>query len=65
MTNKRRLIIIISSVLSGTLISFLLVRRQLGKLDSHAWFQLALNFFFALAIVIVIGIVLRKKGDKM
>ena len=64
MNSRRRLFIMISSVLLGTFLAFLLVRSRMGTLKPNDWFQLGFNFLFALAIVIGIGILLRKKKNK-
>jgi hypothetical protein len=61
MLNRRRWIIVITSVLFGTLLSALLIQSRMGTLDSHAWQQLGINFAFAVAIVVAIGIVFSKK----
>jgi ABC-type antimicrobial peptide transport system permease subunit len=65
MSNKRRIIIILISVTMGSFFAFLLVRSRMGTLNHESWRQIIINFIFALAIVVVIGIVLRKKSDKM
>ena len=65
MSNKRRLLIIFLSVSMGTLLATWLVKSRMGTLGPDAWKQMAINFAFALVIVLVIGILLRRKSDKM
>ena len=65
MSNKRRIIIILLSVTTGSFLAMLLVKSRMGTLSDDAWKQMAFNFAFAMAIVLVIGILLRNKGDKM
>jgi hypothetical protein len=59
--NRRRWIIVITSVLFGTLLSALLIQSRIGTLSSEAWRQLGINFAFAVAIVVAIGIFLGRK----
>ncbi len=61
---KRRTVIIVVSVLMGTFFAYLLVRSRMGTLKPNDWFQLAFNFLFAVAIVIGIGMLLRKTRGK-
>jgi len=64
MSNKKRLLIIISSVLMGTFLAYLLVKSRMGTLKQNDWMQLSFNFLFAVAIVVAIGFLFRKMGDK-
>jgi len=64
MSNRKRITIIILSVLMGTFFAFLLIRSRMGTLQPNDWFQLAFNFFFAVAIVIGVGWVLRVMRKK-
>lgn len=59
MSNRRRLTIIIASVLMGTFLASLLVKSRMGTLKPNDWFQLGFNFLFAVAIVVGIGLVFR------
>ena len=59
MTNRRRVIIIVTSVLMGTFLAALLVKSRMGTLKPNDWFQLGFNFLFAVAIVVGIGLVFR------
>jgi hypothetical protein len=65
--NRRRWVLIISSVLFGTFLAALLIQSRIGTLNTEAWRQLGVNFAFAIAIVVAIGIMLsrqRKKENK-
>ncbi|MCX6290624.1 MAG: hypothetical protein NT126_02540 [Bacteroidetes bacterium] len=64
MSNRRRLIIIISSVLMGTFFAFLLIKSRMGTLKPNDWVQLAFNFLFAVAIVVGVGFILKVMRDK-
>ena len=65
MNTRRRIVIIFLSVTMGSILAMWLVKSRMGTLGADAWKQIAINFLFALVIVVVIGILLRKKGDKM
>jgi hypothetical protein len=64
MGNRRRVFIIITSVLLGTFFAFLLVRSRMGTLKPNDWFQLAFNFLFAVAIVVGLGMLFKKMKHK-
>ncbi len=64
MNDRRRIFIVVASVLLGTFLAFLLVKSRMGTLKPNDWFQLAFNFLFALAIVIGIGMLLKKMKNK-
>jgi hypothetical protein len=65
MSNRRRIIIILSSVLVGTMLAGILMSRHYGSLSQEAVQQLFINFLFAIAIVVGIGLLLtRMRGDK-
>jgi hypothetical protein len=64
MSNTRRLIIIILSVTTGSILALLLMQSRMGTLSPQAWQQIGINFAFALVIVVVIGLVLRRNRDK-
>ena len=59
-SGKRRVTIIIVSVLIGTVFAGLLVMSRKGTLSPNDWGTIGINFLFALAIVFAIGILLRK-----
>jgi hypothetical protein len=61
-SNRRRITIIVISVLTGSILSVLLIMSRQQKLSSAEWSTLAINFFFALAIVFAIGFFLSKKS---
>ena len=65
MNNRRRIIIILLSVTTGSFLAFLLMQSRMGTMKPEAWRQIGINFVFALAIVLLVGLVLRKKNDKM
>ena len=60
-SNKRRIIIITVSVIIGSIFAALLLMSRRGKLSPNEWGTIAVNFFFALTIVLAIGIFLNKK----
>ncbi|MFN8165676.1 MAG: hypothetical protein U0X76_05765 [Bacteroidia bacterium] len=60
MSNRRRFIIAFLSVAAGSLISLYIVKKRMGTLSRDAYMQLGMNFFFAVAIVVGIGILLSK-----
>ena len=64
MLNRRRWILIISSVLFGTFLAALLIQSRIGTLNSQAWQQLGINFAFAVAIVVAVGILLSRQRKK-
>lgn len=61
MSNRRRYTIIIISVFIGSVFAALLFMSRNRKLSPNEWGTLAINFFFALAIVFAIGILLSRK----
>jgi hypothetical protein len=62
LSNKRRITIIVISVIIGSGLSALLLLSRKKELTQNELGTLAINFFFALAIVFVIGIFLSKKS---
>jgi len=64
MSKSRRALIIIFSVAMGTFLAFLLIKSRMGTLKPNDWFQLGFNFLFAIAIVIGVGLVLKKMREK-
>ena len=66
MSDQRRFIIIIISVIFGILLSAgLIMLRRGGNVTVTDYASLTFNFVFALAIVLVIGIYLNKNKDKI
>jgi hypothetical protein len=66
MSNRRRIIIIVTSVTLGSLVSFWIVKKRMGTLSQANYNQLIFNFIFAVAIVVGIAILLTRmnKNDK-
>lgn len=65
MDNKKRLTIIVLSVLFGTIISaWLFMFKRGGTLTKSDLSSLVFNMFFALAIVVFIGVILNRKKEK-
>jgi hypothetical protein len=64
MLNRRRWALVISSVLFGTFLAALLIQSRMGTLNSQAWQQLGINFAFAVAIVVALGIMLTRQRRK-
>jgi len=60
MKNKRRIILIFASVLVGTFLAGLLMSRRYGSISRESMQQLFINFLFAVAIVVGIGLLLRR-----
>ena len=64
MLNRRRWILVITSVLFGTFLAALLIQSRIGTLNANAWQQLAINFAFAVALVVALGIFLTRQRKK-
>lgn len=64
MNNRRRTIIIIASVLGGTLLSAWLLVAKRGTLGGNDYFLLATNLVISLILIFGIGYILiwRKKS---
>jgi hypothetical protein len=60
LSGKRRITIIIISVITGSFFATLLLLSRKGTLSPSDWGTIGINFLFALAIVFAIGILLRK-----
>jgi hypothetical protein len=63
-SKKRRFIIILVSVSAGSLISLWIIKQRLGTLSTNDYFSLAVNFFFAAALVVGLSIFLQRMNDK-
>jgi len=61
---KRRLAIVIGSVALGSVLAAMLMKQRFGTLKQENINQLIFNFIFAAGIVIGIGILLSKTGNK-
>ena len=59
-SGKRRITIIIISVVIGSSLAILLLLSRKGTLTSRDWSTMGINFLFALVIVFAIGILLKK-----
>jgi hypothetical protein len=64
MSNRRRIIIILSSVTLGSIASFFIVRSRMGNLSPDNYKQLIFNFVFAIAIVVGIAILFGRMNKK-
>lgn len=64
MTNRRRIIIVTASVITGTLLSAGLLSLKRGELSGDDYFLLGTNLFFSLLIIFSIGyfLIWRKKS---
>lgn len=63
-SKKRRFLIILISVSVGSIISLWIVKQRLGTLSPNDYFSLAINFFFAAALVVGLSIFLQRMNDK-
>ena len=59
-SNRRRAIIIFVSVGIGSLLALYFMKRRLSTLSADSYKQLVLNYIFAVAIVVGVGILLKK-----
>lgn len=64
MSRRKRIILIIVSVSFGTLLSALLFKRRVGTLGLNEYVTLMFNLFFAVAIVVAVGIVFNRMNKK-
>lgn len=65
MSNRRRITIVVISVLIGSLMSVgLFYKRGNGNLDNNSILNLITNMVFSLAIVIAIGLFFAWNKDK-
>jgi hypothetical protein len=60
--DTRKILLIIISLMGGTLLSAFLFRKTRGNLGPDEIKSLAFNMFFAMAFVIGIGIFLSKRN---
>jgi len=65
-SDKRRIIIVIVSVVSGTFLSFLLFKSRKGDagLSSQDYSTIITNFIFSLAIILGVGFMFLWKKKK-
>jgi hypothetical protein len=64
MNNRRRTTIIIISVISGTLLSALMISKKRGALDGDSYFLLGTNLVISLILIFGIGFILMKMKKK-
>jgi hypothetical protein len=63
-TKKRRFILILVSVGTGSLISLFILKQKLGTLNDADYLSLLFNFFFAAVMVVGLAILLQRMNDK-
>jgi Na+-driven multidrug efflux pump len=63
-TKKRRFILILVSVGTGSLISLFILKQKLGTLNQADYISLLFNFFFAAVMVVGLAILLQRMNDK-
>lgn len=59
-SKRRRMIIIITSVTAGSLISLVILKKRMGTLNQSDYLQLGINFLFAIAVVVGIAFLFSK-----
>lgn len=59
-SKKRRLIIILVSVTTGSLISLYILKKKMGTLTPENYMQLGINFLFAVAMVVGIALLFQR-----
>ncbi|MEP7262917.1 MAG: hypothetical protein ABI772_00390 [Bacteroidota bacterium] len=66
MSNRRRIIIIMVSVISGTVLSFFIFKARKGPagLTNDDYSTLITNFIFSLAIIVGVGLMFAWKKNK-
>lgn len=60
LSNKKRITIIVISVIAGSILSALLLLSRMGSLTVREWSTIGVNFLLALIIVFGIGLLLKK-----
>jgi len=60
LSSKRRITLIVVSVLIGSFFAGLLLLSRKGTFSARDWSSIGINFLFALVIVFAIGILLKK-----
>lgn len=63
-SKKRRFVLILASVGTGSLISLIILKQKLGTLNQADYISLLFNFFFAAVMVVGIAILLQRMNDK-
>ena len=64
MTNRRRIILIIVSVLGGTLLSAWLISSKRGKIGNDEIFLLGTNLVISLILIFGIGYIIMRSRKK-
>lgn len=64
MKSKRRILLIILSVTTGSVISLWIMKKRMGNLSAHDYSQIGLNFLFSAALVVGLAIFLQRMNDK-
>jgi hypothetical protein len=63
-SNKRRIVLILVSVSTGSLISLWIVKKRLGSLQQSDYLSLLFNFIFAAAVVVGLAVLLQSMNKK-
>ncbi|MFM7217035.1 MAG: hypothetical protein ACKO7B_07120 [Flavobacteriales bacterium] len=63
-SNKRRIVLILVSVSTGSLISLWIVKQRLGNLRQSDYLSLLFNFIFAAAVVVGLALLLQSMNKK-
>ena len=64
MNKTRRFAIIFVSVGVGSLISIYLIQKRMGTLSKQDYINLGFNFFFSVAMVVGVSILLQRMNNK-
>ncbi len=64
MNKTRRFAIIFISVGVGSLISIYLIQKRMGTLSKQDYINLGFNFFFSVAMVVGVSILLQRMNNK-
>ena len=64
MNKTRRFAIIFVSVGVGSLISLYLIQKRMGTLSKQDYINLGFNFFFSVAMVVGVSILLQRMNNK-
>lgn len=64
MSNRRRITLIVISVTIGTVLSAFLISHKSGGLSGTDLLTLAFNTVIAVALIVAIAVLFRKRKDK-